>query len=63
MDRIPTRWTRPDRAAAAVWPLPPLLTALGRGLTNRCPVCGQDHVFDGYLRVVKACRHCGTHSA
>ncbi len=60
MEPIPSRWTQADSTAAAVWPMPPLLTALGRGLTNRCPVCGQDHVFDGYLRVVKECRNCHT---
>jgi uncharacterized protein (DUF983 family) len=41
-------------------PLPPLLTAVGRGLLNRCPVCGKAHVFNGYLRVVRACANCGT---
>lgn len=52
------RW-EPDRAAE---PLPntsrPFLTALGRGLRNRCPVCGEGRVFQGYLRVVPECGVC-----
>jgi len=39
--------------------LPPMLTAIGRGLLCRCPVCGKGHVFRGYLRVVSACEICG----
>ena len=39
--------------------LPPLLTAIGRGLLCRCPVCGEGRVFNGYLSVVPACSVCG----
>ena len=50
----PNRNTTPTR-----WPMPPLGTALGRGLIGRCPSCGKTHLFNGYLRVVKACTKCG----
>jgi uncharacterized protein (DUF983 family) len=40
--------------------LPSFLTAVGRGLRNRCPVCGEAPVFQGFLRVVPECGHCGT---
>jgi uncharacterized protein (DUF983 family) len=35
-----------------------MATALWRGARNRCPVCGEGKVFDGYLRVVKECPNC-----
>ena len=55
----PIRW-QPDRVRAPQDPaLPPLLTAIGRGLLCRCPSCGQAHLFNGYLRVVSECRNCG----
>lgn len=59
-DSVPIRW-QPARPAepAPRWPAPPLLTALGRGLCNRCPACGQGQVFRGFLRVVAECPHCG----
>ena len=55
----PTRW-QPDRTPRPPpWPVPSLLTALGRGLIGRCPACGQGHIFNGFLRVVAECEHCG----
>jgi uncharacterized protein (DUF983 family) len=55
---LPRRW-QPDRAAKpGRWPLPSLLTALGRGLRGACPVCGKSPVFNGYLRVVAECQSC-----
>lgn len=55
----PVTW-QPDRTVAAPpWPIPPLLTAMGRGLVGLCPACGQTHVFQGYLRVVPECSNCG----
>lgn len=59
MDSQPRRW-EPDRTAEAAAPLPPFWTMLKRGACNRCPVCGQGPVFDGFLKVVPACTHCGT---
>ncbi len=54
----PIRW-QPDRAARALpVRLPPMTTAIGRGLLCRCPACGQTHLFNGYLRVVPECTNC-----
>lgn len=39
--------------------MPPLLTAVGRGIIGRCPACGQTRAFRGYLAVVPACLACG----
>ena len=39
--------------------LKPLLTAVGRGLTGRCPACGEGHMFRAFLKVADACPHCG----
>ncbi|MBK1662520.1 DUF983 domain-containing protein [Paracraurococcus ruber] len=60
------RWTPESAAPAAAaaeaggfaLPAPPLWTALGRGLRNRCPFCGEGKVFAGYLTVVPACSNC-----
>jgi uncharacterized protein (DUF983 family) len=55
----PTRW-QPDRTTKPPpWPVPPLGTALGRGLMGRCPGCGQGRLFGGFLRVVVQCESCG----
>jgi uncharacterized protein (DUF983 family) len=40
--------------------LPSSLSAVGRGLCNRCPACGKGPVFKDYLGVVPECAHCGT---
>jgi uncharacterized protein (DUF983 family) len=54
----PIRW-QPDRTVVKPpWPMPPLATALGRGLVGRCPACGQGRLFDGFLRIVAECEHC-----
>lgn len=58
MTNTPNRWeAKPVDADTAS--LPPMLTMIGRGVTNRCPVCGQGRVFRGYLTVVPECGHCG----
>jgi uncharacterized protein (DUF983 family) len=55
----PTRW-QPDRTTPPPpWPVPPLLTAMGRGLMGHCPACGKTRLFDGFLRVVQQCTNCG----
>lgn len=60
MDGLETQW-RPAKAALSQEDAsPPMLTMMGRGLRNRCPICGQGRVFDGYLHVVPACECCGT---
>ena len=52
-----TRWQ--PAAAIEPGPRPSMLAAIGRGLRNRCPVCGEGKVFAGYLRVVPECAACG----
>ena len=55
----PVRW-QPDRTPPEPpWPVPSLGTALARGLSGRCPVCGEGRAFCGFLRVVPECEHCG----
>jgi uncharacterized protein (DUF983 family) len=55
----PIRW-QPDRTTKPPpWPVPPLGTALGRGLLGRCPACGRGRLFNGFLRVVQECNNCG----
>ncbi len=36
-----------------------MLVALARGARGHCPACGQEPLFQGYLRVTPECRHCG----
>jgi uncharacterized protein (DUF983 family) len=56
---IPERW-QPDRSPETTpWPLPPLLTAIGRGLRGYCPICGKGRIFRAFLKVVDACDSCG----
>lgn len=57
----PVRW-QPDRIVvdpAGVDPaVPPMMTALGRGLRGRCPVCGVGLIFNGYLKLRPVCTAC-----
>ena len=54
----PIRW-EPDRTTATpAWPIPPLKTAVFRGLKGLCPACGQTHAFKGWLSVVPECENC-----
>lgn len=54
----PIRW-QPDRTPRpSAWPVPPLGTALRRGLAGRCPACGTTRLFAGFLRIVRACAAC-----
>jgi len=32
---------------------------MGRGLTGRCPVCGQGHLFRHWFRMIERCPRCG----
>jgi uncharacterized protein (DUF983 family) len=58
-DQIPIRWA-PDRSAKPPpWPVPPLLTAVRRGVAGKCPACGRTRLFGGFLRVMPACANCG----
>jgi uncharacterized protein (DUF983 family) len=59
-NQMPTlRWQSNRAATLPSWPVPPLATAIGRGLLGRCPACGQTHLFNRFLRVVPECRNCG----
>lgn len=54
----PIRW-QPDRSGQNNgWPMPPMSTAIGRGLLGRCPACGTSHLFNGFLKVRDACQAC-----
>jgi uncharacterized protein (DUF983 family) len=54
----PTRW-QPDRTTRLPpWPVPPISTALGRGILGLCPACGKTHLFAGFLQVVRECSNC-----
>ena len=54
------RWVPPSGQAAPQQPRPPLMLAMRRGVMNRCPVCGEGHVFRSFLKLVPACESCGT---
>jgi uncharacterized protein (DUF983 family) len=54
-----TRWTPKHDAPAPAWPLPPMMTAIGRGVLGRCPACGKTHLFQSFMRVNLACSSCG----
>lgn len=45
---IETAVTRPD-----IW------TAIKRGLSQRCPICGEGKLFRSYLKLSDRCSHCG----
>jgi uncharacterized protein (DUF983 family) len=52
------RW-EPDRSTPLnPWPMPPLATAIGRGLRGRCPACGKGRIFTGFLKVAATCEVC-----
>ena len=54
----PILW-QPDRTAdQQATALPPLGTALLRGLAMHCPSCGKTKLFQGYLTVTPVCRVC-----
>ena len=52
------RWEPPPSTPAAPFPVPSFWTAVRRGLSNRCPVCGEGRVFAGFLRVAPECGAC-----
>jgi uncharacterized protein (DUF983 family) len=57
-DAMPPIIWQPDRAVQDR-SAPPLATAIGRGLFGRCPACGERHLFNGFLKIMPACRSCG----
>lgn len=36
----------------------PLARSIGRGLSHRCPACGEGHMFGRYLKVQPHCERC-----
>jgi uncharacterized protein (DUF983 family) len=60
MTSPPLRQWQPDRSAAVPPELPSFWTMAGRGACNRCPICGQGPVFNGFLTVAPGCPVCGT---
>jgi uncharacterized protein (DUF983 family) len=38
---------------------PDLWTAIKRGLSQRCPICGEGKLFRSYLKLSDRCSHCG----
>ncbi len=38
--------------------MPSFWTAIGRGLLNRCPACGETHIFKRFLKVTPVCSNC-----
>jgi uncharacterized protein (DUF983 family) len=57
-DEQSIRWPPHRSEEPPPWPVPPLLTAIGRGIADRCPACGQTRLFDGFLRVIPVCANC-----
>ena len=56
---MPSIQWQPDRSDKdRGWPMPPMMTAIGRGLLGRCPACGKSHLFNGFLKVRDACQSC-----
>ncbi|WP_426957321.1 DUF983 domain-containing protein [Muricoccus radiodurans] len=51
-------WQPESPVPAPVPAAPSFLTAVGRGLRNRCPACGEGRVFRGFLSVVPECAVC-----
>jgi uncharacterized protein (DUF983 family) len=39
-----------------------VMTGLKRGVSRKCPACGETALFDGYLRVHPVCEHCGNNN-
>lgn len=55
------RWVPPSAAAnGSQYPRPPLGLAMRRGIMGRCPVCGEGHVFQSFLKLAPKCESCGT---
>jgi uncharacterized protein (DUF983 family) len=53
------RWQPKRTVSKPDWPMPPLATAIIRGLAGKCPACGESHLFNRFLKIVPECRNCG----
>jgi len=51
-------WPPPEAAADSDWVMPGWGTTIRRGITGRCPHCGQAPIFNGYLAVHAHCAAC-----
>lgn len=40
---------------------PSPFTPILRGLSRKCPACGEGKLFCGYLKLNETCTNCGTH--
>jgi uncharacterized protein (DUF983 family) len=56
--RAAVTWRSGAATGAGQAERPSTLTMIGRGLRNRCPVCGQGRVFKGFLTLVPECEVC-----
>lgn len=55
----PLHWPPDAMPPAPPWPVPPVATAIGRGMRGHCPACGERHLFNGFLKITPECRACG----
>jgi uncharacterized protein (DUF983 family) len=53
------RWPPDTTHAAPEQAMPGWAETIWRGVCGRCPRCKAGPIFDGYLKVHKACLHCG----
>ena len=54
----PVIWQPNRTAVPPPWPVPPLFTALGRGVRGMCPACGEARAFGRFLKIVPVCPAC-----
>jgi uncharacterized protein (DUF983 family) len=54
----PQRWTATRPATAPGWQRPGIVTAVRRGLSGKCPCCGQGRLFATWLLQAPACEFC-----
>jgi uncharacterized protein (DUF983 family) len=49
----------PAAGTGGPWPGPSRMKLLLRGLSRRCPVCGETRIGQGYFRLKESCPGCG----
>jgi uncharacterized protein (DUF983 family) len=49
----------PVEGSGEPWPGPSRMRLLLRGLSRRCPVCGETRIRQGYFRLKESCPRCG----
>ncbi len=55
----PVIWQPNRTEVPPPWPVPPLFTAIGRGVRGLCPACGEARAFGRFLKIVPVCPSCG----